>query len=151
MKLALGQINPTVGDLPGNVDRMVEVARRAAGGEANLVVFPEDKVVKSYCSVFFRAAKKPNCLVEHTLPLDENFIRYTTIKNRYFLYEKEVSSALGCKRARVNEIKGISSQGNKLLLKIAFYDSEIGTELQEPSSYELYTYDIKAKVFKKKD
>ena len=41
MKLALGQCNPTVGDLPGNVDRMVEMARRAAGGGAELVVFPE--------------------------------------------------------------------------------------------------------------
>lgn len=41
MKIALGQINTTVGDLAGNVDRMVAHSREAAGGGAELVVFPE--------------------------------------------------------------------------------------------------------------
>ncbi len=62
MKLALGQINPTVGDLPGNVDRMVEVARRAAEGGAELVVFPE-LAVSGY---------PPRDLVEVPAYLDRN-------------------------------------------------------------------------------
>ena len=41
MRIALAQINPTVGDLCGNVDRMAEAARSAAGRGAELVVFPE--------------------------------------------------------------------------------------------------------------
>jgi NAD+ synthase/NAD+ synthase (glutamine-hydrolysing) len=41
MKIALGQINPTVGDLAGNADLMVRCARQAAGARASLVVFPE--------------------------------------------------------------------------------------------------------------
>src|SRR5258708_28239605 len=41
MKVALGQINTTVGDLAGNVTRMVSSAREAARGGAELVVFPE--------------------------------------------------------------------------------------------------------------
>ena len=41
MKIALGQINTTVGDLAGNVNRMVAAARRASGLGANVVVFPE--------------------------------------------------------------------------------------------------------------
>jgi NAD+ synthase/NAD+ synthase (glutamine-hydrolysing) len=41
MKLALGQINPTVGDLAANVDRMIQVAGQAAAGGADLVIFPE--------------------------------------------------------------------------------------------------------------
>ncbi|HUG82658.1 MAG TPA: NAD+ synthase [Bryobacterales bacterium] len=41
MKLALGQINPTVGDLAGNTGRMIEAARQAASGGADLVIFPE--------------------------------------------------------------------------------------------------------------
>jgi len=41
MKLALGQMNPTVGDLAGNVDRMIATARDAASASAHLVVFPE--------------------------------------------------------------------------------------------------------------
>jgi NAD+ synthase (glutamine-hydrolysing) len=41
MRIALAQINPTVGDLAGNVDRMTRAAREAARQGANLVVFPE--------------------------------------------------------------------------------------------------------------
>ncbi len=41
MRVALGQINPTVGDLPGNVNRMIDFSRRAAEGGAELIVFPE--------------------------------------------------------------------------------------------------------------
>ena len=41
MKLALGQINPTVGDFSGNVRLMIEAARRAASNGAGLVLFPE--------------------------------------------------------------------------------------------------------------
>jgi NAD+ synthase (glutamine-hydrolysing) len=41
MRIALGQINTTVGDFDGNVDRMIEMARRAAARGAELAVFPE--------------------------------------------------------------------------------------------------------------
>ncbi len=41
MRLALAQINPTVGDLDGNSDLIVEYSKRAAEGNAELVVFPE--------------------------------------------------------------------------------------------------------------
>src|SRR5437879_10464586 len=41
MKIALGQINTTVGDLSGNVDRMVAAAGRASSLGAELVAFPE--------------------------------------------------------------------------------------------------------------
>ncbi len=41
MKLALAQINPTVGDLPGNSRKILDFARRARDQGADLVVFPE--------------------------------------------------------------------------------------------------------------
>jgi len=41
MRIALGQINTTVGDLAGNTDRMVRAAQQAAEGRARLIVFPE--------------------------------------------------------------------------------------------------------------
>jgi len=41
MRIALCQINPTVGDLDGNTERILEFARRAAGRGADLAVFPE--------------------------------------------------------------------------------------------------------------
>ena len=41
VRIALGQINTTVGDLAGNVDRMVTAAAEATAGGADLVCFPE--------------------------------------------------------------------------------------------------------------
>ena len=41
MRIALCQINPTVGDLAGNVERILADARRAAEAGAELAVFPE--------------------------------------------------------------------------------------------------------------
>jgi NAD+ synthase (glutamine-hydrolysing) len=41
MRIALGQINPTVGDLPGNLALMVRFAKDAVARNADLIVFPE--------------------------------------------------------------------------------------------------------------
>ena len=41
MQVALCQINPTVGDFAGNVERILSAAREAAVGGAELAVFPE--------------------------------------------------------------------------------------------------------------
>ena len=41
MKIALAQINPTVGDFAGNTNKILEYAQRAASMGATLVVFPE--------------------------------------------------------------------------------------------------------------
>ena len=41
MRIALAQLNPTVGDLAGNVDRMVRASRDASARGAEAVVFPE--------------------------------------------------------------------------------------------------------------
>ncbi len=41
MKIALAQINPTVGDFTGNLEKIVDASRRAAAQGARLVVFSE--------------------------------------------------------------------------------------------------------------
>ena len=41
MRIALGQINPTVGDFPGNVNLMLRSAQEAARKGAEVVLFPE--------------------------------------------------------------------------------------------------------------
>ncbi|GAA3983436.1 NAD+ synthase [Actinomadura viridis] len=41
LRIALAQVNPTVGDLEGNADLLVEWTRRAAEAGAHLVAFPE--------------------------------------------------------------------------------------------------------------
>ncbi len=41
MKIALGQINPTIGDFTGNADLILRFGREAAAGGAQLIIFPE--------------------------------------------------------------------------------------------------------------
>ena len=41
MKIALGQINPTVGDFEGNARKIVDFSGRAQAGGAGLILFPE--------------------------------------------------------------------------------------------------------------
>lgn len=41
MKIALGQINPTVGDFQGNAAKIIEFSRRARAAGAGLILFPE--------------------------------------------------------------------------------------------------------------
>jgi NAD+ synthase (glutamine-hydrolysing) len=41
VKIALGQINPTVGDFSGNAAKIVEFTRRAQAAGAGLILFPE--------------------------------------------------------------------------------------------------------------
>jgi NAD+ synthase (glutamine-hydrolysing) len=41
VKIALAQINPTVGDFQGNTKKIIEFAREAAAAQADLVMFPE--------------------------------------------------------------------------------------------------------------
>ena len=41
MKIALGQINPTVGDFSGNANKIIGFARRAQSAGAGLILFPE--------------------------------------------------------------------------------------------------------------
>src|SRR5579884_1430993 len=41
LRIALAQMNPTVGDLEGNADRIIEWSKRAADLGADVVAFPE--------------------------------------------------------------------------------------------------------------
>ena len=41
MRIALAQVDTTVGDLPGNVDLLTAWASRATEADADVVVFPE--------------------------------------------------------------------------------------------------------------
>jgi NAD+ synthase (glutamine-hydrolysing) len=41
VKIALGQINPTVGDFAGNANKIIDFARRAQAAGAGLILFPE--------------------------------------------------------------------------------------------------------------
>ena len=87
MKIALAQINPTVGDLKGNAERIIEQTRRATAAGAAVVAFPElaicgyppeDLVLKDYfvadCreAVLDVAAACPQGVTLVGLPIREN-------------------------------------------------------------------------------
>ena len=61
MKIALGQINPTVGDLDGNAAKIVDFAGRARVAGADLVLFPE----LSVCGYPLRDLVERPTFVEH--------------------------------------------------------------------------------------
>jgi NAD+ synthase (glutamine-hydrolysing) len=62
VKIALGQINPTVGDFAGNAAKMIEFSRRAKASGAALILFPE----LSVCGY------PPRDLVERSSFVDRN-------------------------------------------------------------------------------
>jgi NAD+ synthetase len=68
VKIALAQINPTVGDFSGNLERIVAVSRRAAGLGARLTVFSE-LVLCGYPPADF--LEKPSFLARCRLAVDE--------------------------------------------------------------------------------
>ncbi len=68
MKIALAQINPTVGDFTGNLERIVAVSRRAAELGARLTVFSE-LVLCGYPPADF--LEKPSFLARCRLAVDE--------------------------------------------------------------------------------
>ena len=68
MKIALAQINPTVGDFSGNLEKIVETSRRAAALGARLTVFSE-LVVCGYPPADF--LEKPSFLARCRQAVDE--------------------------------------------------------------------------------
>lgn len=88
MRIAIGQINTTVGDLRGNVDLMVATARRAAAAGARVVVFPELAVtgypprdLLEKPSFFTRVAREEQRLAEETRPLDLSIVYGTVARS----------------------------------------------------------------------
>jgi NAD+ synthetase len=68
VKIALAQINPTVGDFSGNVEKIVEASRRAAVAGARLTVFSE-LVICGYPPADF--LEKPSFLARCREAVDE--------------------------------------------------------------------------------
>ena len=68
MKIALAQINPTIGDFTGNLDKIVATSRRAAAQGARLTVFSE-LVICGYPPADF--LEKPSFLARCRVAVDE--------------------------------------------------------------------------------
>ena len=68
MKIALAQINPTVGDFTGNLEKIISATRRAADQGARLAIFPELSVCGYPPADFL---EKPSFLVRCREAIDE--------------------------------------------------------------------------------
>ncbi|MGH9530396.1 MAG: nitrilase-related carbon-nitrogen hydrolase, partial [Terriglobales bacterium] len=73
MKIALGQINPTVGDFAGNAAKITDVSTRAKAVGAELVLFPE----LSICGYPPRDLVERSSFVEHNRAAAESIARAT--------------------------------------------------------------------------
>ncbi len=100
MRIVLGQINSTVGDLPGNVRLMVDAARRAAARHAGIIAFPElsltgypprDLVEKE--SFLVRTARSLDELAAATADLDLAIIAGYVSRSRVSTGKQAVNSA----------------------------------------------------------
>ena len=114
MKLALAQINTTVGDLEGNVSRILSMARKAEG--ADLIVFPEMVVTGYpprdilYDSSFIEATQAANAdlarrahglppmLVGSCQPSGEKLFGNPALHNVAYLIENGASRVAAVKR-----------------------------------------------------
>jgi len=108
MRIVLGQINSTVGDLPGNVRLMVDAARRAAGRNADLIAFPElsltgypprDLVEKE--SFLVRTAQSLDELAAATADLDLAIIAGYVSRSRVSTGKQAVNSAAVIERGKI--------------------------------------------------
>ena len=73
MKIALGQINPTVGDFSGNASKIIDVSMRAKASGAELALFPE----LSVCGYPPRDLVERPSFVEHNRAAAERIAKET--------------------------------------------------------------------------
>ena len=108
MRIALAQINPTVGDLSGNVDRIARASREAAGRGAEVVVFPElsitgypprDLVEKP--SFISRSESELQRLAQETADLDLSLICGYAARSQSETGKRAMNSAAVIERGKV--------------------------------------------------
>ena len=73
MKIALGQINPTIGDFSGNSARIIDFSKRARAAGASLILFPE----LSVCGYPPRDLVERSAFVENNRKAVENIVAQT--------------------------------------------------------------------------
>jgi NAD+ synthase (glutamine-hydrolysing) len=82
LRIALAQINPTVGDLKGNTEKIIEYIEKARASEADIVVFPELSIT----------GYPPEDLL-----LNKSFLKDTRkYLGRVVPHTKEILAVLGC-------------------------------------------------------
>jgi NAD+ synthase (glutamine-hydrolysing) len=134
VKIALAQINPTVGDFTGNTKKIIEYADRAAGDGVDLVVFPE-LAVCGYPPADFLEKK---AFVDRSARALEELAARTALPNHPALLVGTVMPADGPVGKRVRNVAALLRAGKiafvqqKMLLP--FYDVFDEQRYFEPAS-----------------
>jgi NAD+ synthase (glutamine-hydrolysing) len=122
VKIALAQINPTVGDFTGNTRRILEYAARAAEQEAGLVVFPE-LAVCGYPPADFL---EKTAFVERAVHAVEEIAAWTSVPGRPALLVGSVMPAASHFGKRVSNVAVLLSGGKTVFVQqkmlLPFYD-----------------------------
>jgi NAD+ synthase (glutamine-hydrolysing) len=122
VKIALAQINPTVGDFTGNVSKILEFAARASEQGAELVVFPE-LAVCGYPPADFL---EKSAFVERAVQAVHEIAAWTGEQGRPALLVGSVMPAASKIGKRVSNVAVLLSQGKQAFVQqkmlLPFYD-----------------------------
>ncbi|HEU4636858.1 MAG TPA: NAD+ synthase [Edaphobacter sp.] len=122
MKIALAQINPTVGDFTGNTSKILEFAARASQQGAELVVFPE-LAICGYPPADF--LEKEAFLQRAGQAIHELAV-WTAASGRPALLVGSVTPAASQVGKRVSNVAALLSQGRQAFVQqkmlLPFYD-----------------------------
>lgn len=122
MKIALAQINPTVGDFTGNTKKIVEFADRAAERKASLVVFPE-LTVCGYPPADFL---EKTVFIERAEKALDEIAAWTAVPGRPALLVGCVMAANGAVGKRVRNVAVLLERGERAFMQqkmlLPFYD-----------------------------
>ena len=121
MKIACGQINPTIGDFPGNLDKVLVYSRRAQEAGCALAVFPE------LCLCGY----PPMDLLEYDSFIEENLKTLRTLQS-------DAPPGIGIVVGYVDRNRGRPGKG---LLNVASLISD-GKVLHTQAKTLLPTYDV---------
>jgi NAD+ synthase (glutamine-hydrolysing) len=134
LRIALAQINPTVGDLRGNTEKIIEYIEKARTSGADIIAFPELSIT----------GYPPEDLLLNTSFLKDNMICLKKIVP----HTKGITSIVGFVDARDNIYNGAAIISNNKLIdvyhKVNFIRSSIFDEFkyfQKGEGYPLYNLD----------
>jgi NAD+ synthase (glutamine-hydrolysing) len=139
VKIALAQINPTVGDFTGNIKKIVEFAARASEQGAELVVFPE-LAVCGYPPADFL---EKNAFVERAVQAVHEIAAWTGEQGRPAVLVGSVMPAASKIGKHVSNVAVLLSKGKTAFVQqkmlLPFYDVFDEQRYFEPASSQCLT------------
>ncbi|HTF61847.1 MAG TPA: nitrilase-related carbon-nitrogen hydrolase, partial [Edaphobacter sp.] len=140
MKIALAQINPTVGDFTGNTKKILEFATRAAEQGVGLVVFPE-LCVCGYPPADFL---EKSAFVERAVQAVDEIAAWTGTPGRPALLVGSVMPAASQVGKRVSNAAILLADGKRAFVQqkmlLPFYDVFDEQRYFEPAASQSLTF-----------